>query len=132
MLDECQQFICRTGKGEVQRFFARERSVSRQMNIFLFTESYLLESILMWDVSGITISRKRNGGLMKRRCFTAVPRSLERLWITIFLKRKNYLIAIFQWMKSSITSRCLFRGCGSFMYSKRGMLERRQYSLSNI
>ena len=47
--------------------FPRMRSASRQMSSFPYTESCLPVSILMQDVFGITILRKRNGCLMGRR-----------------------------------------------------------------
>lgn len=49
-----------------------------------------------------------------------------------FSEEKNFPIVIFQWMKSSITSRYLFRGCGRFMCSERVIQEQRPYLLSNI
>ena len=49
-----------------------------------------------------------------------------------FSEEKNFPIAIFPWMKSSVTLRGLFRGCGRSMYSEREIPERRRCSSSNI
>ena len=49
-----------------------------------------------------------------------------------FSEEKNFPIAIFPWMKSSVTLRGLFRGCGRSMYSEREIPERRRYFSSNI
>ena len=52
---------------ESPRSFPRMRSASRQMSSFPYTESCLPVSILMQDVFGTTILRKRNGCLTGRQ-----------------------------------------------------------------
>ena len=49
-----------------------------------------------------------------------------------FSEEKSSPIAIFQWMRSSIILRCLFRGCGRFTYLKRAIPEQRLCFSSSI
>ena len=62
----------------------------------------------------------------------AVSRSCGKLWIMIFPKRKGSPIGIFQWTRSFITLRYLFRDYGRFIYSKMAIPEQQRCFLSNL
>ena len=55
-------------------------------------------SIPMLGVFGITTSRRRNGCLMERPCYTAVPQSCVQHGTMISRRRRIFPTKIYRWM----------------------------------